>query len=317
MQGNVTFTLKKAVITGVKQGWGSFIWMVEIIVPVSFVMAILQWSGWLDNVNSVMAPAMSFLRLPPEAALPIISGVLINIYAVVAILAVVPFTIEQMTLIAIFTLVAHNMIIEGIIQHRSGINVIKATLLRLITAIVLVFIISHFFSDTMRSVTITHMMDTQPGFFTMMRSWGIDTVILLLKIFGIIMFIMILLQIAKSCGWIARLERIIRPVTRVLGFSSSLATIYVAGIVFGIMYGGAVIIEEEKKEHLDRQEIRYLHASLGINHSMIEDPALFVMLGVNLLWLWIPRLLMAIAVVQGYRAIKRLRGKFIFNSSRH
>ena len=95
-----------------------------------------------------MQPAMSILNLPPEAALPLISGILINIYAVIAILDVVPFSVGQMTLIAIFTLVAHNMIIEGIIQHRSGINVIKVTLIRLITAALLVFIVSLFFQDS-------------------------------------------------------------------------------------------------------------------------------------------------------------------------
>jgi hypothetical protein len=154
MENTLKPRLKKETITGAKQGWHSFIWMVEIIIPVSLLIAVLKWTGWLTNVNHIMQPVMSFLKLPPEAALPIISGVLINIYAVIAILTVIPFSLGQMTLIAIFVLVAHNMIIEGIVQHRSGINFIKASLLRLITAIVLVFICSQFFSGTVRSITI-------------------------------------------------------------------------------------------------------------------------------------------------------------------
>jgi hypothetical protein len=311
METNLKSKLKKEALIGAKQGWHSFVWMAEIIVPVSFIMAILQWSGWLGNVNQYLQPVMSFLNLPPEAAFPIISGILINIYAVIAILTIVPFSLGQMTLIGIFTLVAHNIFIEGIIQHRSGINFIKASLIRIITAIVLVFIVSRFFSGTIQSITVMATDAAQPVFLTMLRSWGIDTVVLLAKIFGIIMFIMILLQISKSQGWIEKVNRSIRPLTRVLGFSPSLATSYVAGIIFGLMYGAAVIIEESKKENTDRQELKYLHASLGINHSMIEDPILFALLGVNLLWLWIPRLIMAVAVVQGYRLIHRLTRKLV------
>ena len=309
METTLNNRLKKEALSGAKQGWHSFIWMVEIIAPISLIMAIFQWTGWLNNVYHYLQPMMSFLNLPPEAAFPIISGIVINIYAVIAILTILPFSIGQMTLIAIFTLVAHNTIVEGIIQHRSGINFIKAFLLRMITAVVLVFIVSRFFTGTAQSINITATATVQAPFLTMLRSWAIDTLILLAKIFGIIMFIMILLQISKSLGWIEKVNHVIRPLTRVLGFSSSLATSYVAGIVFGLMYGAAVIIEEAKKESTDRQELKYLQASLGINHSLIEDPILFAMLGLNLLWLWIPRLIMAIAVVQGYRLIHRLTSK--------
>jgi spore maturation protein SpmB len=170
METTLKTRLKKEALTGAKQGWHSFIWMVEIIVPVSLIMAILQWSGWLGNVNHYLQPAMSFLNLPPEAAFPIISSILINIYAVIAILTIVPFSLGQMTLIAIFALVAHNMIIEGVIQHRSGINFIKASLLRLITAIVLVFIVSRFFSGTVQSITVAVTVTAQPAFLTMLRS---------------------------------------------------------------------------------------------------------------------------------------------------
>jgi hypothetical protein len=40
---------------------------------------------------------------------------------------------------------------------------------------------------------------------------------------------------------------------------------------------------------------------------MIEDPALFAVLGVNIFWLWLPRLIMAIIAVQVYRGIRYLR----------
>jgi hypothetical protein len=299
--------LKTGFIAGLKTGWHSFIWMCEIIIPVSFLVTLLQWSGWLDKIHFILNPLMSFLNLPPEAALPIITGMLINIYAVIAAVTALPFTIAQMTLIAIFSLICHNLIMEGIVQHRSGINVIKATLTRIAAAVLTVFVVSRFFSDTSQSIVMSSALSTHTPLLNIMTTWARDTGVLLLKVFGIIMFIMILLEISRALGWIDRALKVFKPIMRVLGLSGRTAIMFVAGIIFGLLYGGAIIVEEGKKGTLTREEVEYLHVSLGINHAMIEDPALFAVLGVNIFWLWLPRLLMAIIAVQVYRGINYLR----------
>jgi hypothetical protein len=281
--------------------------MCEIVIPVSFLVTLLQWSGWLDNIGFVLNPVRSFLTLPPEAALPILSGMLINIYAVIAVLTVLPFTVAQMTFIAIFTLICHNLIMEGIVQHRSGINVIKATLTRIAAALLTVFLVSQFFGDTGQSIIMSSALPTHVPLLDIMTTWARDTGMLLLKVFGIIMFIMVLLEISRALGWIDRVLKVFKPLMRVFGLAERTAIMFVAGIIFGLLYGGAIIVEESKKGTLTREEIEYLHVSLGINHAMIEDPALFAVLGVNIFWLWLPRLLMAIIAVQVYRGINYLR----------
>jgi hypothetical protein len=299
--------LKTGFIAGLKSGGHSFVWMCEIVIPISFLVTLLQWSGWLDKIDFVLNPLMSFLHLPPEAALPIITGMLINIYAVIAVLTVLPFTVVQMTLIAIFTLICHNLIMEGIVQYRSGINVIKATLTRIVAAVLTVFVVSQFFGDTSHTIVMSSALPTHTSLLDIMTTWARDTGILLLKVFGIIMFIMILLEISRALGWIDRVLIVFKPMMRALGLSGRTAIMFVAGIIFGLLYGGAIIAAEGKKGTLTREEVEYLHVSLGINHAMIEDPALFAVLGVNIFWLWIPRLIMAIIAVQAYRGINYLR----------
>jgi len=96
---------------------------------------LLQWSGWLHHAEVVLQPLIGWLGLPSEAALPIISGMVINIYAAIATMTVIPFSTAQMTLIAVFVLIAHNLFMEGIIQHRSGMNGIRITLVRIASAV--------------------------------------------------------------------------------------------------------------------------------------------------------------------------------------
>ena len=82
--------LKRGFFAGVRGGWRTFIWMSKIVIPISFLVTLLQWSGWLTYLNFLLVPLMKLLNLPPEAILPILSGIFINIYAVIAIISVVP-----------------------------------------------------------------------------------------------------------------------------------------------------------------------------------------------------------------------------------
>ena len=56
-------------------------------------------------------------------------------------------------------------------------------------------------------------------------------------------------------------------------------------------------------------ELEHLHISIGINHSMVEDPALLMVLGMNGFWLWVPKLVMAAITVQVFRGVEYLKNR--------
>ena len=138
--------------------------------------------------------------------------------------------------------------------------------------------------------------------------------VLLLKILGIVMSIMILLEFSESMKWNEYSIRLLRPLMRFLGVSERSALLWVTSAAFGLMYGGAVIVDEARKGALTSEELERLHISIGINHAMVEDPALFLVLGLNPFWLWVPKLVIAIIAVQTYRAIQYLKSKLFHNS---
>ena len=300
---------KRNVLAGVKRGWRSFTWISKIIIPVSFLVTLLQWAGWLEYLDFLLNPLMRLINLPPEAALPILSGMLISIYTTLAILTALPFTQEQMTLIAVFSLICHNLITEGIVQHKSGINIIKVTLVRITAATLAVIIVSRFLGDTSQSISATTALAAQPPVFEILKGWALDIIGLLLKILGIVITIMILLEFSESLNWTEHSRNFFRPLMRILRLSDQTATLWITSVTFGLIYGGAVIIDEAKKGTLTKEELERLHISVGINHAMVEDPALFLALGLNAFWLWVPKLVMAIIAVQAYRAIQYLQNK--------
>jgi hypothetical protein len=303
--------LKRGLQAGARKGWRSFVWICKILVPASFVVMLVQWGGLLYRAEPVLAPLMALINLPGKAALPIISGLLIGNYATIAVITVLPFTPAQMTLIAVFSLIAHNLIVEGLIQHQSGINMAKITLFRIASAVLTVLVISQFFTGTTASVTVPAELIAAKPFIEVLKAWAVGTGRLLLKILAIIMGVMVGLELLRVLGWIKYLIRAFRPVMRVLGLSDRASALWVTAAVFGLMFGGAVIVEEARKEALTREELERLHISIGINHSMVEDPALFLALGLGGFWLWIPKLVAGMLAVQVYRVARYAKKKLL------
>jgi hypothetical protein len=305
--------LKIGIRNGIRKGWSSFVWICKIIVPVSFVAALIQWSGWLGQVDLVLRPLMSVINLPAAAALPIIVAMAVSFYAGIAIIVVLPFTIGQITLIALFMTIAHMLIAEGIVQHKSGLNVIKATLVRIGAAVLSVFVVSQFFPDTGQSIGLPASLVTQTTFTDVLKAWAIDTLRLCGRVFVIIMVVMMALHASESLGWIKYLVRFFRPLMRILGLPDRAATMWVTGAGFGLLYGSAVIMEEARRGALAKEQLEHVQISLGVNHSIVEETGLFLALGVNPLWLLIPRFVIAAVAVHGLRAVQYLKNKLLPN----
>jgi len=298
--------LKEGVTAGLIKGWNGFIWMMKIVVPISLFTAILDWSGLLRHLDFLLIPLMGLLDLPSAAALPLIIGMLSSVYGGIASMIVFPFSAAQMTLMAVFILTAHGLIQEGIIQGQSGIHPAKATLIRIGAAIVTVLLMVPWVgSSTVMPTAVEGALAADPAFWEMIRHWAWTTFRLTIKIFFIIMALLTLLELLKSFGLIHPFVRALAPFLKIMGLDQKVGFLWMTAVIFGLYYGGAIIVEEAKSGHLSPEDLELLHLSIGTNHSMVEDPPLFMPLGIHPFWLYVPRLVMAIIIVRLVRLWQR------------
>ncbi len=302
--------LKVGFYQGSRKGIRGSLWIGRILVPVSFAVALLDWTGWLYALDPIFQPIMGLINLPPQAALPILLAIFTSVYAAIGMMVVVPFSAGQVLLLAVFITIAHMLVVEGLIQHKSGINLMKINAIRLVTAGLTVFVVSQFFPGTETPVVLPEALGFHATLLDTLAGWALSTLSLLLKIFIIIMVVMVALETLDVLGWNEKLAAFFRPVMALLGLSPNVASMWVAGTFFGLTCGSAVVMEEAATGRYAEDELERLHISLGINHSIIEDPALFVALGVGVFWTVVPRFLAAALAVQLYRLVGAARSRF-------
>lgn len=289
-----------AIKAGLKKGWSGLIWLLKILVPVSLATALMVHYQLLHHFDFLLQPMMTMIHLPASAALVLVIGIFTGIYGTVAALSVMPFSMEHMILIAVFTLISHNLIQESLVQANSGFRFSTAVVFRLVMSFIVTMICGKIMGVDPGSAGSAGVpvLQAAPGpLFVMLVDWATGTAWLCLKILCIIMSLMVVMELARTFHLIEVVTRITAPVLRFLGLDKSCALLWMTAVVFGLAYGAAVIVEETKNSTHDPKALTRLQLSIGVNHAMIEDPSLFLPLGLPAFWLWIPRLVAAMAAV--------------------
>lgn len=123
-------TLRRDVVRGARAGVETFWSLARGMIPAYLVALILQEIGVIEALGRAVAPAMSLLGLPGEAAVPLVVGYVINIYAAVGALQAIDLTGPQITVLAIASLIGHNLLVEGAVLRKTGMNGVAFGFLR-------------------------------------------------------------------------------------------------------------------------------------------------------------------------------------------
>ncbi len=300
--------LNSGIRQGLRKGWDGFIWLLKIILPISFLTLILEYSGLFESAEFILEPIMGLMQLPPAAALPLTVGLLAGIYGAIAAIAVLPFTTAQITVMAVFLLIAHNLVQEGIIQGKAGVNPFTATLVRLAAALGMAAVIGRLLIPG--EVVTAAAGSVQPiasSFSAVTAGWIQGMLVLCAKMLVIIVGVMIIIEIMKAFDVVSRVVGVLQPLLKLMGIDQSTGILWLTAVLFGLAFGAAVIVEETKKGQFKQVLLDRLHLSIGINHAVIEDPVLFLPFGIHPFWLWVPRLVCAILATWLYIAWHKIK----------
>lgn len=246
--------------------------ILKYVVPFYILADILLYFDVLKYLGFLFAPFTTLLDLPPEAAVALAGGVLINIYAAIAFAAPLELSPYQWTILAVFLGVCHSMLVESAIMAKLGISSLYSVLLRGIGACLIVvpvlFMPASWFTTAIQDneITIPH----YNHFGEMLLQSLSKALLLSVEIIALISLIIVAMDLLKSTRFLqAHLARV----------NTSFSII--AGQLLGITYGAGILLREAHRGVLSRENIFYIGTFLMICHSLIEDVLLFVLFGAN------------------------------------
>jgi hypothetical protein len=127
--------LRRDLGRGVRSGLQTFWVLARVMVPAYGITLVLEALGVIGWLADVARPLMSLLGLPGDAAVPLVVGYVLNIYAAVGSMSALDLTPQQITVLAIAILIGHNLLVEGAVLHRAGMNGFAFAALRIVAGL--------------------------------------------------------------------------------------------------------------------------------------------------------------------------------------
>lgn len=280
-------------------------WFLKIMLPVSFFVLLLSYFNILPYLSSFAAPLFSRLGLPGDAALVFVTSIFTNIYTVIALISTLDFSVREGIILAMMCLISHNYLVETLVQKKTGSSAVAMILLRFCCSFAAAWVLNLILPGFSGRMT------GQPaevlGFSDTLFNWLQNSVLLSLKVVGIITLLMIVQRLLEEVGILKWLSSLLGPLMTLMGLPRQVAFLWLVGNTLGLAYGSAVLMDYAKQGKLSVREADLLNYHLAVSHSQLEDPILFAVLGLPVLWLIVPRIVLAIFVVWIKRGIELMQ----------
>lgn len=127
---------KNTIIRGIKSGLYITWDLAKIVIPVFFAVTFLKYTPVLPFISRYMAGLMQLVGLPGEAALPLVMGYFLNIYAALGALLPLGLSYKQISIMAGMLLMAHSLPIEMAVSKKTGVKVKGLLFTRLILSVI-------------------------------------------------------------------------------------------------------------------------------------------------------------------------------------
>jgi hypothetical protein len=114
--------VRRDVGVGVRSGVHTFWILARAMIPAYLLALILRELGVIDWLAHAAGPVMSLLGLPGDAAVPLAFAYILNLYAAVGAMQTLSLSAQQITVLALAILIGHNLLVEGAVQRRTGMD---------------------------------------------------------------------------------------------------------------------------------------------------------------------------------------------------
>ncbi|WP_078382620.1 nucleoside recognition domain-containing protein [Sutcliffiella halmapala] len=269
----------------------------KVIFPVTLIVGILQHTPILQYIIQAIAPLMGIFGLSGEAAIPLVIGNFLNLYAAIGAILTLDLTVKEVFILAVMLSFSHNLLVESTVAAKVGLKIWIILLVRLGLAFISGIIINLAWSGGQESAQyglITKSDTIVEGFFPILLDAVQRGLMGIVQLAIIVIPLMVVVQFLKELGWLAVFSKWMAPFTKVLGMKENTSTTMAAGLLFGLAYGAGVMIQAVKEDNVSKKDLTLAFIFLVACHAVVEDTLIFIPLGIPVWPLLLIRLFTAI-----------------------
>ncbi|WP_096202462.1 nucleoside recognition domain-containing protein [Bacillus sp. FJAT-45350] len=289
-------TLKRGLIVGLQTTWA----LGKIIFPITLIITILSYTPVLDWIAQLLSPLMGLIGLSGEAAIPLVLGNVLNLYAAIGAILTMDLTVKEVFILAVMLSFSHNLFVESAVAAKVGIRISVVLAVRIGLALFSAFLINLFWQggqETAKYGLVPSASGAEVTGWLAIVWKGIESATIGIFQFALIVIpIMMFIQVAKDLGWLSILSKWMSPFTRVLGIRENTSTTLASGLFFGLAFGAGVMIQAAKEDGVSKKDLYLVFIFLVACHAVIEDTLIFIPLGIPIWPLLLIRLVTAIVL---------------------
>ncbi|MBR3118002.1 MULTISPECIES: nucleoside recognition domain-containing protein [Oceanobacillus] len=291
----MTGMLNRGLQQGLKTTWT----LGKVIFPITLIVTILQFTPVLPWVIQLLTPAMGMIGLPGEAAVPLVLGNTLNLYAGIAAIISFDFTVKEVFIMAMMLSFSHNLFVESAVATKVGVNWWLIVGLRLGLALASAFVINLVWNGGAELA--------QYGFVSssevVLNGWveialhGMQTALLaILQLALIVIPLMIIIQVMREKGLLTAMSNMLAPFMKLLGMNKNTSMTMIAGLTVGLAFGAGLMIQAVKEDGVSKKDMYLALIFLVSCHAVVEDTLVFIPLGIPVWPLLVIRLTTAIVL---------------------
>ena len=275
------------------------LWLLSIMVPVSFAVLLMKMTGVLNMLAGFAEPLFSLFGLPGNSALVFVTSCLLNIYSCIAVIETLGLSGRAVTILALMCLISHNLPVETAVQKKTGSRLLRILGVRLSASFAGAFILNLLLPADPQPLeaSAANISLTISGIGIELKAWLYSISYLCAKVIILVTLLMILQRILEEFGVTQFLSIILKYPLMILGIPHEAAFLWIVANTLGLAYGAGVIVDHVERGCLSRKNSDILNYHIAVSHSLLEDTLLFVAIGVCAWWITIPRVILAGIVV--------------------
>ena len=308
----IDFTKKSSIKT-------FYLWIdvMKLMIPIAIIVKLLEGTGAINYLGELLEPLMLSVGLPGVLGLVWAVTMLTNLWTgalvFVTLISGMEITSAEATILGIMMLFSHGLPLEIRMAQKCGVSAIFSISLRLGSSIIVAYLFNWIFTSYSilqepANIYILKESLSEPTHF----DWILQQIKSYIIVLAMLLILTLTLDILKKFGLVHKVGTILSPYFKLMGLSKKCAPITLVGMTLGLVYGGALLLNEVENGELEEEDLLLSVTSMNLFHSIIEDTIIIFMMGGVIFWILFFRLIYTAIIMNSINKIIKLRSKLVW-----